>query len=83
MHSYFLTTKLIKAVANDGVDLDLIIRYSWVGRKKVHVQNFVAAKSVFWGVLYCFVLLSICLGAKDLGVSGSIDLVWSGSVRSP
>ena len=58
IHSDFLNTKLIKAVATDGPDFDLVIGHIWVGGKKVRVWNFVALKSVFWGFPDCFLYFS-------------------------
>lgn len=46
--------------------------------------NSVAVKSVL-GIFFLLplLLLSIGLKAKDLGLSGSIDLVWSDGAQSP
>lgn len=56
--SDFLSTKLIKAVANDGLDLDIVIGHSWVRGKKVHIWNSVVVKSVFQGFSFFFLYFS-------------------------
>lgn len=51
---------------------------------KVRVWNFVAVKEVCsGGFLTPLFLLNVWLGAKDLGLSGSVALVWSDSAHSP
>lgn len=69
IHSDFLNTKLIKDVANDDPDLDLIVGHSWVGGKSVHVWNFVAVKSVFRGFLTAsFVSLTYLAWSQGFGI---------------
>lgn len=82
--SNFLNTKLIRVLQM----MAQIWHHHWTqlgkGNKGPYVE-FCCSKKCVLGIFFLLplLLLSIGLRAKDLGLSGSIDLVWSDGAQSP